>query len=1348
METLDELLFDIDSPVELTRARAVAGLVKSNDIRAVPYLEQMAQQDESAQVRYYARKGLKIMKDKALEGEQGRTDASEEHDKQNVEEKIKTFLLSEDIEERKKGIELALHIKESGLFPLLDAAYKTESDPFLKTLVLRALTTSGREKAKPVILEALQSSDHRLRAGAVEASCQIHDDKDIVSQVIPLLQDPDHRVAANAAVILKDSNTTRVLGTLTRMLDSPDVNQRDAAAFALSQLKSDTTLPLLLRAIKDEKRTVRVKALPGLESLAREGSVEAQEALRTIPQDDDKEGICDYFSLMSSESTVRELTSENFDVRLKAVKDIVKSGDTSKLSALKDMLLRENDSYVKSAIILAIGQLGANDDVKAILPYLTDPDPRIRANTVEAIGQIGIGESLEKLLPTLQDRNNRVRANAVVALQSIYPQEALDTLTTMASDPDVRMRVSAVFACLKIGNEEAMSILGDLAQDDDVRVSDKAVSSLRILKDEGNTKAEQVLKDLDIKSEVSPVSDSFVNLDDGSVFAITPDIEVEPEEQAQVVQKSVLVSLKEDYGVQADVELKDTPALSRKAIPLRDRPISSNNEEKYEVAGVVGRGGMAVIFNAKDTDLRRQVAMKVIEEKSKSSQEFIERFVEEAQVQGQLEHPNICPVHELGRDSQGRVYFTMKMVKGLSLAGLVRKDKQKTGPLSHHRLTEVLNIFLKICDGMAFAHSKGVIHRDLKPDNIMVGDFGEVYVMDWGLAKVIGQPDDRKEELVVTDRGETDGVMKTMTGTVLGTPSYMPPEQAKGHVDQMDERSDIYSLGAVLYELLTLETPFTGTTPWDILRKVSTLDPLPPSDRAPYRTIPSELNTIVMKCMEKRQRKRYRNVKELKQEIELFLAGRPISAIEYNLWQIFQKWMGRNKVLAIASVAVVIVLVLSSIYISAALREAKGQKKLAEKQKAAAEEQRSVAEEQRNMAEKQKAMAEEVRGALGRNKSVVIESLNNEASRRMGKMKYTTPAGESAFSAYQAVLMIDPGNQTAKEGLQEIYRECWKRGGEAQARGDFMKAQEYFRQGLEVNPGDKSAQTMLAELKKWEFLESEARVPHLNQLYTKDLGNGVKLELLCIPPGEFMMGSKETPERVASIGVGNTELYKPGLPRHRVRLTKGFWMGKYEVTQAQWQAVMGRNPSYFKGSNNPVEQVSWDDCQDFLKKLSQKTGERFRLPTEAEWEYACRAGTNTAFHYGDSLSSTQANFDGNVPYGGAVKGPYLEMTTSVGSYRPNAWGLYDMHGNVYELCQDWFGVDNYQNSPVNDPPRPNKASATEVHYWEPPEKCRVMRGGPWDIEASLCRSAYRYANSPFFRHYCIGFRVVVSFSED
>jgi formylglycine-generating enzyme required for sulfatase activity len=222
-----------------------------------------------------------------------------------------------------------------------------------------------------------------------------------------------------------------------------------------------------------------------------------------------------------------------------------------------------------------------------------------------------------------------------------------------------------------------------------------------------------------------------------------------------------------------------------------------------------------------------------------------------------------------------------------------------------------------------------------------------------------------------------------------------------------------------------------------------------------------------------------------------------------------------------------------------------------------------------------------------------------------------------------------------------------------------------------------------------------------------DLVGGVKLDLVLIPAGSFTMG-----------GVGEN-------PAHKVTITKPFYLGKYEVTQEQWEAVMGSNPSYFKGPKNPVEEVSWDDCQQFLAKLNAKSGgkdSKFVLPTESQWEYACRAGSTGEFCFGDDEKQL-----GEYAWYEANSG---SKTHPVGEKKPNTFGLHDMYGNVWEWCQDWYDGDYYGKSPADDPSGPTTGSS------------RVFRGGCWRFDGVRCRSTYRVSRGPGFRGSHLGLRVV------
>lgn len=243
------------------------------------------------------------------------------------------------------------------------------------------------------------------------------------------------------------------------------------------------------------------------------------------------------------------------------------------------------------------------------------------------------------------------------------------------------------------------------------------------------------------------------------------------------------------------------------------------------------------------------------------------------------------------------------------------------------------------------------------------------------------------------------------------------------------------------------------------------------------------------------------------------------------------------------------------------------------------------------------------------------------------------------------------------------------------------------------------------------------------KFFTEDVGNDVTLDMVAIKSGSFIMGSP----------AGEKGRTSSESPQHSVTLA-GFFMGKYEVTQAQYQAIMGNNPASFKGETRPVEQVSWNDAVEFCQKLSQMTGRNYRLPSEAEWEYACRAGTTTPFYFGETITADLVNYDATSTYASAPKGEYRQQTTPVGSFPPNAFGLYDMHGNVWEWCQDTWH-DSYQGAPNNGSAWVDNGNDNQT---------RLLRGGSWINNPEDCRSAYRNNNDlSRGRHIDdIGFRIV------
>ena len=258
-------------------------------------------------------------------------------------------------------------------------------------------------------------------------------------------------------------------------------------------------------------------------------------------------------------------------------------------------------------------------------------------------------------------------------------------------------------------------------------------------------------------------------------------------------------------------------------------PAAAAAQPKYEVNGKLGQGGVGEVLLVEDRDLERSVAMKRLlhQPGSTISDETLSRFLHEAQTTGQLEHPNIVPVHDVGLDSQGKLYFTLKYVRGLSLreviSGRVKKKKLENGPrfVDAYPARKMIEILIGVCQGVAFAHSKRVIHRDLKPENVMLGKFGEVLVMDWGLAKNLAAKtrDQERSETVLIGSPSAEASM-TLEGSVAGTPAYMAPEQAHGRISELDERTDIYALGAMLYEILSGKAPYEGGGAMDVLRRV------------------------------------------------------------------------------------------------------------------------------------------------------------------------------------------------------------------------------------------------------------------------------------------------------------------------------------------------------------------------------------------------------------------------------------------------------------------------------------------------------------------------------------------------
>jgi serine/threonine-protein kinase len=308
-------------------------------------------------------------------------------------------------------------------------------------------------------------------------------------------------------------------------------------------------------------------------------------------------------------------------------------------------------------------------------------------------------------------------------------------------------------------------------------------------------------------------------------------------------------------------------------MPSEPPSLETSSPRRFRDLGEIARGGMSAIRRVYDTVLRREVAMKTGDPSSPSYAKAALRFVEEAQVTGQLDHPNIVPVHDLGTSPEIRgVFFTMKLVQGETLTDII--DRLHRSSYDHRAVESTLQIFLRICDAISFAHSRGVIHRDLKPDNVMVGSYGQVYVMDWGIALLLGRRGppppgappfvNVSDDLTLDDREER--------GAIVGTFEYMAAEQAWGKNDEVDERTDVFGLGGILYQLLTGRGPNAATTAFESLQRAQRGMHDPPHGGA-WTNLPPGLCRIAMKALAKEPRHRYASVAELKVDVEDFLRG-------------------------------------------------------------------------------------------------------------------------------------------------------------------------------------------------------------------------------------------------------------------------------------------------------------------------------------------------------------------------------------------------------------------------------------------------------------------------------------------
>jgi serine/threonine-protein kinase len=723
-------------------------------------------------------------------------------------------------------------------------------------------------------------------------------------------------------------------------------------------------------------------------------------------------------------------------------------------------------------------------------------------------------------------------------------------------------------------------------------------------------------------------------------------------------------------------------------------------DHRYIIGKEIGRGAMGRVLEAYDRDLGRKVAFKVTHP-ARSQEEGVLPFIEEAQATSQLEHPNIVPVYDIGVAEDGRVYYVMKLVRGRSLKEVLFAIRNTATERNEFGRVRLLALFQQVCMGIDFAHAKGVIHRDLKPANIMVGDYGEIQIMDWGLATIV-----RRDSPMVGSAsgrlGRREAESAETERSVSGTPLYMAPEQVRGDVAAIDERTDVYCLGVILYELLTWTTPFTARDVNELFEKVEFEPPAPPSERVKAarlgidEAIPPDLDAIALKALAKNPADRFQRVREMHAEIALFLEGTRIRE--------------RNRAEAESRV-------------DAGERAARRYFQL------------RAAERKLGDRVERLRRTTPTGGSVELRRSLWHAEDLSRTARTRGAAFFS-----NAIDQFTQALGFEPRNNDARLGCAKLY---WDRFSEAERVRDLEMvifcesavrrlAEEEYRERLEgeghltVETWPSTARVSIALCvekdrriiaESWHELGTtpQSRVAiAMGRFLLRMDANGatvfypllvgrcedVRLRIRIPSPGDVEPGFIFIPKGPCRVGGDPLAFNSP--PARTVDVAD-FAMARFPVTCAAYLEFLNDTVAHDaeeaerhvprvqptagfiweRGADGrfhlptsdaegdswlpemPVLGVSWEDATAFAAWKSRGAGRRFRLATRDEWEKAGRGVDGRLFPWGDSFDAAFCHIGNTWPGRPEVK-PVGTVATDESPY-----GVRDLSGGIREYCDGW-----------------------------------------------------------------------------